>query len=55
MTTQLPAVEMPAPLARALHLRDERARDHAEAQQALHAARVGVETAVVEDRAAQSP
>jgi hypothetical protein len=49
---QLPDLEMPAPLSRAVKVRADRAADLAAARERLHAARVAVETAVVEDRAA---
>jgi hypothetical protein len=49
---QLPDIEMFGPIARAMKVRDERAADLALAREALHAARGGVETAIIEDRAA---
>jgi hypothetical protein len=52
VTSQIPALEMPPAIGRAAQTRDERARDLAEAQQALREAQVAIETAIVEDRAA---
>jgi hypothetical protein len=48
----IPAVETPAAITRAAQVRDERAADHAQALEELHAARARVQTAVVEDQAA---
>jgi hypothetical protein len=48
----IPAVETPAAITRAAQVRAERAADHAQALEELHAARSRVEAAVIEDRAA---
>ena len=52
MTPQLPTLEAPAAIAAAVKLRADRAADLAKAQAALREARIAVETAVAEDRAA---
>jgi hypothetical protein len=48
--TQIPTVEMPPALKRAVEVRDERVRDLTAAREALHEARLAVDAAVAADR-----
>ena len=51
ITQPLPDLELPPALAKAEQVRADRAADLAQAQEALRAAHIAVETAVLEDRA----